>query len=392
MAATSETKHARLSASGMYRWAACPGSVRLSASAPPGAPSRYAAEGTAAHEVAAFCLATKKNAAALLGRVIAGFTVDEEMAEAVQVYLDAVRAAQGSAEPGVLIVFDYKHGRGVPVEVYKNLQLVYYAFGALYTVPKVPKTKPRLFLEHRFDLEKLRPDFGGTCDAIYHPGGALHTIRLVVVQPRCGHADGPVRAWQMPLTELLDFHGDLLAAARRADDPNAPLVPGDHCKFCPAAAICPALEQRSHALTTMDFSDLTAPTYEPAKLAAALAMIPELETRIEAVRKLAYAELTAGRSVPGWKLVQKRATRKWRDEDGAAAVLRDIEGIYTEPKLKSPAQIETLLGGKKRASLLIGDHVIAESSGTALAPESDPRPAVVGLLEFFESETGEKSE
>jgi hypothetical protein len=247
----------------------------------------------------------------------------------------------------------------------------------------------RLLVEQRFSLADLRPDLGGTCDAVIHPGGDLHTIRVVIVQPRCGHSDGPVRGWQFPIADLIDWQADLLDAAARTDDPNAPIVAGPHCKFCPAAAICPELEKRQHALVAAEFTDLTAPGYDPEKLAQGLSMIPELEARIEAMRKFAYGELSEGRPIPGYKLVDKRPVRRWTDEAAVRAVLKDVPDILTEPKLKSPAQIETVLGGKKRAAAVVGKYIKSESSGAVLAPESDPRPAVAGLLESFEDITKE---
>jgi hypothetical protein len=374
----------------MARWSACPGSVNLSAGLPNRA-SKYAAEGTAAHELAALAIRSGTDAAAHLGRSFwvedLEFVVDESMAEAVQVYLDAVRAAWVAQEPGVLIVFDYKHGSGVPVQVERNLQLIYYGFGALYTAASKER---RMLVEHHFDLSMLRPDLGGTCDAIIHPGGVVKRVRLVVVQPRCYHADGPVRSWEFDAVDMVDWRADLLDSAKRTDAADAPLVAGDHCKFCPAAAVCPELERKTNAVVLAEFTPL-APKYDVEKLATLLNMIPQLETRIEAARKFAYAELTAGRKIPGYKLVDKRPTRKWVDEKAAAQVLmntfhdRAPTEFYTAPELKSPAQVEAVIGKSKSAREALAGLVEKVSSGTTMVPESDSRPAVAGLLEMFDS-------
>ena len=47
--------HAKLSPSGAHRWMACPGSIVLESNIPDKG-SVYADEGTAAHELAAWCL------------------------------------------------------------------------------------------------------------------------------------------------------------------------------------------------------------------------------------------------------------------------------------------------------------------------------------------------
>ena len=92
------------------------------------------------------------------------------------------------------------------------------------------------------------------------------------------------------------------------------------------------------------------------------------------VQKATDAELEAGRPVPGWKLVPKRATRRWRDEDAAPARLQALglpEDELIARKLKSPAQVEKLLGSRRKRE--IADLVVAESGGTTLAPARDPR-------------------
>ena len=49
--------HSETGPSGRHRWRRCPGQPRLARSAPRGPPSRYAQEGTRAHEAAAAVLA-----------------------------------------------------------------------------------------------------------------------------------------------------------------------------------------------------------------------------------------------------------------------------------------------------------------------------------------------
>ena len=145
--------HSTLSASSSHRWMACPGSIRMSA----GLESRtnsFAAEGTAAHQLAETCLSPPgMNADDMIGRTIKvegfEFEVDLEMVEAVDVYVAYVsdlrakgyyveleqRFDLSSLYPGMfgtadcvaydektkhLVVADYKHGRGVAVEPQEN--------------------------------------------------------------------------------------------------------------------------------------------------------------------------------------------------------------------------------------------------------------------------------
>lgn len=355
--------HSRIGASSMHRWAACPGSVRLSQGIESKS-SVYAEEGTKAHEVAATYLTTGKWPK----------DVDSEMKAAVEVYTEEVLRHVDSMEhpedgflvehrfdlssiyPGlfgtadcviydayerVLRVFDYKHGMGIPVEVEENEQLMYYGLGALIST-----------------------------------GYPCLEIELTIVQPRCPHPKGPIRKWKFPAIELIDFADDLRNFATRTEDPNAPLVPGEHCRFCPAAGVCPEIAKKAQAVAKAEFrSDLS---YDPAQLSLTLEWLPAIESWIKNVREFAYAEAQHGRTPPGWKLVQKRATRKWKDQERAEKTLAHWFGndddIF-EKSLKSPAQIEKLLSSKKEKAKL-AELVLSESSGLALAHESDPRPAV----------------
>jgi hypothetical protein len=362
----------------MYRWSACAGSVREAAkNHTPLLSSPYAEEGTDAHALASLCLIKGHNPGYYIGKDISPegrrFQVDKEMADAVQVYVDAIeeRYAERAGDilvveqkfdlsavyPGCfgtadcviwspskkrLTVADYKHGAGIPVGVKNNPQLRYYGLGALIAGG------------HKPDV-----------------------IELVIVQPRCDHADGPVRSEEIDALDLLDFRTDLVDYAKATEDPNAPLVPGPHCRFCPAARECPAVAARAQEVARLEFKPGL--PYDPMKLKLALDSRPILQAAIKAVDEFAYAEAEAGRlpKEVGYKLVDKRATRKWANEGGAIDYLqlnyRDnvLREAFEPRSLKSPAQLEKVTGIKK------GDFdtfMSKESSGKVLVPASDNRP------------------
>lgn len=356
----------------MERWSACPGSVRLSRGIENRTTS-YAAEGTVAHGLAQLALDPGIPPETYLGKTRSAdgfdFEVTQEMVDAVNVFTETDPLEDGDTgyvehkfdlshvydglygtadrvvwkpKTALLIVRDFKYGAGVPVDVKDNPQLRYYALGAL------------------IDL-----------------GLPAKRVRMEVVQPRCPHPDGPIRAEEIDAIELMDFATDLIDYAKATEDENAPLHPGEHCRWCVAAGICPALKARANAFAAQAFGSDAA--YDPDDLAAALAEIPILEARIKGVREFAYAEASAGKTIPGWKLVAKRANRKWRDEAVAITALTKLglgePEIYGVPKLVSPATIEKTLG--KKNSKVLEELTVKESSGNTLAVESDPRPAVV---------------
>lgn len=360
-------EHSHVGASGMHRWAHCPGSVRLSRKAE-NTSSFYAAEGTVAHAIGERIL--KNEPHPVTGDVVEqdGFQIEvtDEMIEAVESYAGVVYddmmpsdtlmvehhfhlkdlheglfgtndACLFSRQEKKLIVYDYKHGQGVPVEAKDNPQLLYYAVGAL--------------LESGFNAE---------------------AIECVIVQPRCNHPDGPVRRWTVDAAYLLDWVGDLLDAVARTEDPDAPLNPGDYCRFCPAAGFCPELREQALAAARVDFAPELA--YDPDELATVLDKLDLIEGWVKSVREFAYREAMHGRVPPRWKLVKKRSNRQWIDDGAAEKALldygMDAADIHTKPKLKSPAQIEKVIGKANKDGIA---HLIHRpDKGAKLVPESEP--------------------
>lgn len=374
--------HSKIGASSMYRWAACPGSVRMSENIPPTTTS-YAAEGTKAHD-----LAEKM----LRGQEINLNDYPADMREAVMHYTNYV--GKISAEAGrdgqafiehrfelndlheglfgtsdfslydrktkILEVVDYKHGAGLPVEVTDNKQLKYYGLGALLTLD-VP----------------------------------CKEIKLTVVQPRCPHPDGLIRSWTISAYALQEFAAELVEAAKRTEEPDAPLKSGEHCRFCPAAGVCPQLQSEAQSVAKKVFNDTV--SYDPKELAHVLSHLPRIEAWVKSVREFAYNEALKGNEVPGFKLVEKRATRKWNDpleaEYFAATSLNLKEDeIYKPREIKSVAQLEKFTD--KAGKTMLKQFYSSISSGVTLVPDTDKRPPAKKLpQDVFEAlPSGEEKE
>lgn len=362
----------------MHRWMNCPGSVNLIKKLPSSdrrRPSRHAEEGSEAHSFAAYCLQHNKRPISLLGETLGlddrVFDVTEEMVEAVTLYqntiyeglnrgaggqlliehqfqLDTIHpAAFGTADAvtwrpneHLLIVDDFKYGAGVPVDVQDNPQLKYYALGAFTTLSFRAKT-----------------------------------IRLRITQPRCPHPAGAVRHWDLDTPSLVDFASDLVDYITATEQPDAKLVAGSWCRWCPAAAICPETHAKAQAIAKVDFKPVDGLNYDPEKLKLALDSAPFLEGLAKSIREFAYAEAEAGRCPPGYKIVAKRPVRRWIDEGQVIQHLKKAgvadDEIFEPRAIKSPAQLEKTQGKKT-----LDDFIMKASSGHALVPESDSRPAV----------------
>lgn len=419
--------HARLAPSASHRWMACPGSVRMEAGFPDSS-GVYAAEGTAAHELAAHCLQHDFDAARFLGLVIdinepfggkilrggadgvTSFEVTEEMVEAVEVYLDVVRSLTGRdrnlKNPAVIVEIEQKldmthlhpeiFGTGDAVVYQKNaawLHVVDLKYGKGVVVD--PVENPQLMLYGAGAVRRYK-------------GYRIEGITLHIVQPRA--PGSPVRSWQTDVLTLLEFEEEIAKCARLTELSEPLLAAGEHCRFCKAAATCPALRAIVHEKALAEFDDavlsatdapVTLP--DPASLssdqmAAVLRDADLIGNWVKAVQEHAHAEAVAGRIPTGFKLVSKRATRKWKDEDEAAMMLAALAvDPWQEPKLKSPAQVEAAVGKKRFAALLSDAEdlgfeapVTKVSSGTNLVPISDARQSVKsdGLLEFDAHDVG----
>jgi len=333
----------------------CPGSVALVAEMPPQPSSSYAEEGTLLHdEISRF-----------LGDLEYRFTCSQELIQdklwpaldlldeidpdKTMEYAVETRVGFGDLLPGVFgstdlmgrignkaIILDWKFGSGVPVPAEENEQLMFYAAAAMRT----PEAK------WVFD-------------------GATE-VELVIIQPPT------IKRWTTTIERIKQFEQTLIRAVKIAEQPDAPLKNGDHCRWCSAKPVCPVMTgavDRAVAIK-MDKIDVD-------KIGAYLHNADLLEDWIKDLRALAEEMMKKGKPVTGWKMVPKRATRSWvKEEDAKAALLQHLkESEVIETKLVSPAAAEKLLKAQK---LKLPDGLtVAISSGNTIAPESDPRPAVV---------------
>jgi len=434
MSSEHDTKaHSTFGGSIADRWMNCAGSTALVASVPPRASTSYASEGTAAHALAEDCLRNGIQAAQyFVGEVFdyddhgetKSITVTKDMADAVNVYLDAVNAELAlakdaelyveqrfvlpiaTAEPGEvfgandaivyipslrkLTIFDYKHGAGVSVSAEDNAQLKFYAAGALLT-----------------------------------NDWPVAEIELVIVQPRTRDADdndGGVKRWALPVAEVIEFAGEAEAAialAKNVQDGiesgdggaisefESMLTPGKWCRWCDAAGVCPAKERQALAASTLDFNDITLVTprslpdvkaLDTARLGQVLVAIEIIEEWGKQVRAQVDDLLAQGVPVPGWKLVDKIGRRKWIDDEtkiaGHLSAMFGIDEDDSRPrKLVTITEAERLIKAavtdkdarKKALDETSLAFTLKESSGLTLVRESDKREGVDAIARDFGS-------
>jgi len=346
---------------------ACPGSVKLVQKMPPQPSSVHADRGTMLHDVVSRILLDQgvvigqyKHKDQLLTQEL----YDEKIAPALDaldeidphgrlVYEVETRVGFGDLLPGVFgstdlvgridhraIVLDWKFGDGVVVDAVENAQLMFYAAAAMRT-------------------DDLKWAFEGATE-----------IECIIVQPPV------VRRWVTTVGRIKQFEHELVSAVKTALRDDAPLAQGDHCRWCAAKPICPQMTGAVDRALKQQLINL-----DVDMLGRYLHNADLLEEWIKDLRALAFGMLEKGVNVPGVKIVQKQARRKWADESKAKQALLDMglkESVVVETSIMSPAQAEKAL--KKRFSELPEDLIKSESSGTTLAPEDDPRPAVQSFI------------
>ena len=346
----------------------CPGSVALVQKMPPKPSSKYADEGTLLHDTIADHLGTLKPLAEFLGRkhedqVLTQDLIDEKLVPALaaldeidpkqeMMYEVETRVGFGDLLPGVFgstdfvgrlgdkaVVLDWKFGSGVAVTADENEQLMFYAAAAMRTTA-------------------LQWAFEGATE-----------IECVIVQPPM------LRRWTTTPERIAQFERQLVQAVKAAELPGAELKAGEHCRWCAAKPVCPQMTGAVDRALQVQLKEIDVDT-----LGRYLKNADLLEDWIKDLRGLALQLLEKDLPVPGYKLVQKQARRKWTDESAAKQALLGMglkESVVVETSVMSPAQAEKAL--KKRFSDLPEGLVKSESSGTTLASEDDPRPAVLQI-------------
>jgi hypothetical protein len=147
---------------------------------------------------------------------------------------------------------------------------------------------------------------------------------------------------------------------------------GSWCKFCNAKTGCPEYGNKVTTLVEKTRDQMEA------ELAQWLPYADMMIEWGEHVKQAAHKLLEQGGAVPGWKLVPKRATRSWANEDEAQKYLTEAglgENERFTKKFISPTQAETAL--KRLGVGKMPEHLVDKTStGTTLAREDDPRAAL----------------
>lgn len=388
--------HAKYSGSIAHRFPACPGSVAYCATLPEPFDSEAAERGTAAHEYLDFALRYSiayaevvigkdpeiidavSHVMDFLERIAVSHGRGETYSEIPQIFPQAIVSPDECASIADLMVYypntgelfsiEFKFGVGHAVEVERNPQLMFNAVAFAWDKP-------------------------------------VSRVNLVVIQPRLTwHRDGTTREWSCDGTELVAFQREIEAAIVAAEKPDAPLIAGPHCRFCPAEPFCPAREA-----SALSVANLPVPAdwhaWAPPPLASlGLDRLVQIDAHaddivawVRSVSKFLDAMARDGGQVPGHKLVEAGARRRIQGGDplaAAHALAQLAPGLtpadFLDVKVKGVGDVEVAVVRAARGTAAPGQAgaaakaakdrlaflTVKESSGTlSRVPISDPRPA-----------------
>lgn len=370
-------QHARLSPSSSSRWLSCTASVEASAQYE-NKSNPASIWGTNVHYLGEQLL-KGENIETGQEHTEQGvtFIVDEEMLRCAEEYADYVnsfinkdsevlieeqfdmgfisKGQFGTSDATVLNgthlhVFDLKTGHGI-VMAEKNSQLMMYALGAVHE------------LEAIYDIE---------------------TITLHIVQTRAGHLD----TWELDIRTLKMFGEIAKVQAQAIIDGDVEFNPSEKaCKWCAHQTNCDALKLHVESVVTGAFDNIEdvdgqADLIDVSHIKKILDNKDLITSFIKAVEARSLELMQEGTEIDGYKLVESKTNRKWRDEAEVAKYLnRKVKADELWVKKLIPMTKILKLRPKDKK---LQEMLIKPEGKPVIAPMSDKRPPISGVAEEFE--------
>lgn len=392
-----EIAHSHIGPSSAHRWMNCAASVAFITKLDLwGDEGEEAARGTVAHFVCSECLSKSMEPYEFAGQTYKQgqyeFTVDEDMVVACESFIALVHSTMAKyADKNPILYVERRVSSDADPE----------AFGTSDVVIEVPSIAI-IILDFKHGMVVVEPSdeqlklYGQYSyerrSQAMRGAGETKNIVLVIHQPRAAHPSGPTRVYATTADDLQKWMDDeVVPAIKETRNPNATFVQGDWCKYCPALAHC-KLWQDTMAKIPIEMADRTS-VLSDEQISYFRSLKKRATKFFEAVDKEAYQRvIVQGKKIDGCKPVHKLGDRVWKPEMlmddpenpggqitvSLVSVLEEKYGAkaYPDRKIKSPAQIERLPGGKA----LTAQWAYKPTTGLTLADEDDVREPAVGLM------------
>lgn len=363
---TEGRKHALLSPSSAERWLTCTPSAVLESKFPDET-SEFAEEGTLAHAICerllnedgiddltdnpAFTAEMLSHAKDYYEFVHGKFEnlstrqrLDAEVNVEVRLDISAFAPGCFGTSDAIIVagnslnVIDFKYGKSVKVDAVGNRQMMLYALGAIY------------MYQFMYDID---------------------TVTMTIYQPRLEN----ISEYTVSASDLMRWSEEYLRPrAIAASKGEGTFVAGSHCRFCRAKAQCRALAEENMRITDTVKEDPG--LLESREVAEILGKAKGIKNWLTAVEEYALNSALDGKRFPGFKLVEGRSVRKYKDEEKVISALTGAgwkTSDITTVKLKGITEMEKLLT-KKTFNALLSDLVIKPQGKPALVGVADKRP------------------
>ena len=378
--------HALLSASGASRWLKCPPSACLEDELPD-TTSEFAKEGTVAHEVCEILLRKHLGLIAMatatknINKLKKDDLFSDEMIDYANDYIDYITEKAKSddavilveeqldfskyvhegfgtgdciiVQDGVLTIIDFKYGKGVSVSAEDNPQMMLYALGAVEMFGFI------------YEFDK---------------------VEMCIFQPRIGNISESVET----VEELIKW-GELtvIPTAKLAFAGDGEFYAGDHCRFCKLRNKCKYLADYCLETVKDEFEDLDGrldkSLLAPEDIAMIIGRMKIVQNWLKDVESYAINGILEGTlDVPGYKVVEGRSNRTYKDQDKVAVVLTANgypESVLFEKKLLTITAMEKAVG-KKNFNTLLADLIEKPKGKPTIVPLSDKRSTYTAADEF----------
>lgn len=359
--------HAVLSASGSHRWLNCLPSARLELEFE-NKETTAAAEGSAAH---ALCEHKLRKALRMRSKRPASSYDSDEMEEHSDSYVDFVMeqleiVKQSCKDPLILIEqkLDFScyvpqgFGTGDCIIVSENLHIIDFKYGMGVLVDAVDNPQMKLYALGALEIY----------DSLYD----IKEVSMTIFQPRREN----ISTWTIPIQELKDWaENELKPKAQMAINGEGEYLTGEWCTFCRASVKCRARAEAKLELARSEFK--LPPLLTDIEIEEILHKIPDITKWANEI--MAYATDSAinhGKEWSGFKVVEGRSNRKYKDEDAVAdaAKANGYKDIYHQ-SLITITEMQKLMG-KKQFEKILGNLIYKPAGKPTLVSISDKRAAV----------------
>lgn len=430
-----ERPHATYGGSGAHRWGHCAGSIVMGKeTSVRQTPQRYTAEGTLGHAMAEACQkhdipATEFITGEHVRVDVFDFLVEQEFAEHVQVYVDAVKE-RAAAEPGSTVlteakvnyasllglkpdeayayldntvlfreeicVIDLKMGQGEVVDPEENDQGIVLAAGAYLEYADLfgyDETTKVTIVIHQPRIRRAPIEWETTVAHVLERMAELAVSVATSKQALWDYAD--LKNKGMPQDGMREWFDKYLNPSEKA------------CRWCAAKSTCPKARAvvtqavfNTTPATADEFEDLTQIKNIKAHvsvsdndwLEASMQAVPFIKDWIKAVAQEIDRRALSGVQFKHFKVVLgQQGDRAWKDDAAVESYLKGTVRLRTDQmyslKLIGPAGAERLAKGDKppigkRQWAKLQDDIVRADGQPQVVPITDKRdPIPVGRVE-----------